>query len=86
MQDKDIILRKTISKIVQDLREQQDKNYLAFCDENSIATSTYDNIINATNNTSFYNLSKVIKGLGLNFSQFGEILDSNLPKEFWEEE
>ena len=86
MQDKSKILRKSVSEIVNELRNSQDKEYLKFCDENSIATSTYDNVINGVTNVTFYNLSKFIKGLGISFKEFGELLDKRLPKEFWDEE
>jgi len=86
MQEDNKTLRLAISKTVSELRKLHNKPYLKFCDENSIATSTYDNIINGTSNTTVYNLSKIIKGLGLTFSSFGELLDKNLPQKFWDEE
>ena len=86
MQGKAKILYEAISQVIVEQRKISDKNYLDFCDENSIATSTYDNIINATSKATFYNIAKVVKGLNLNFEQFGKLLDERLPKEFWEEE
>ena len=84
MQDK--ILRETLSKIIDKERKSKNIDYLVFCDENSIATSTYDNLINAKTNITFYNLTKIIKGLGLNYESFGKILDKNLPESFWNED
>ena len=46
--------------------------------------STYDDIVNAKTKASYYNVSKIIKGLGLSFEEFGRLLDKELPENFLE--
>ena len=86
MQDKSVILHRVLGELISRLRKEKGVKYLDFCDENSIATSTYDNIVNGTTKPSFYNIFKIIKALGLNFERFGALLDESLPEKFWEEE
>lgn len=86
MQDKSVILHSVLGKLISQLRKEKGYKYLDFCDENSIATSTYDNIVNGVTKPSFYNIFKIVKALGLNFEEFGVLLDKNLPVGFWEEE
>jgi len=86
MQDKYKILQIALSEVITNLRKDDDTKYLKFCDENSISTSTYDNIKNASTNATLYTVSKFIRGFGLNFEKFGALLDKKLPKEFWEED
>lgn len=86
MQQKSKLLQKAISKVVINLNKQNDTKYLKFCDENSISTSTYDNILNANTNVTVYTLSKIIKGHSLTFEQFGALIDKSIDKEFWEED
>ena len=86
MQDKSKILYESLSKVLTKLRQISGKNYLEFCDENSIATSTYDNMINAKTKATFYNVAKFVRGASLNFQEFGKLLDEQLPETFWEED
>ena len=46
--------------------------------------STYDTVINASAKSSFYNIAKIIKALGLNFEEFGKLLDEELPATYWD--
>ncbi len=82
MQEKSKILHKAISKVITESRLKQGISYTDFCYENEISTSTYDNVINATKQTSFYNIAKIALALNMNFEQFGKLLDKELPKDF----
>lgn len=86
MQDKSVILHRVLGELISYLRKEKGVGYLDFCDENSIATSTYDNIVNGATKPSFYNVFKIIKALGLNFEEFGALLDEKLPAKFWDDE
>jgi len=86
MQDKSKILYKTIGKLVNKIRQEKGIRYIDFCYGNDIPTSTYDYIVNASTQASFYNIARIIKALGLNFEEFGALLDKNLPQEYWNEE
>lgn len=82
MQVNSEILYKTIGKIVTNLRKSQGITYTDFCYGNDIPMSTYDTIVNGSAQASFYNIAKIIKALGLNFKEFGELLDNALPEGF----
>jgi len=86
MQDESKILYKAVAKVVHEQRVKNNRSYTEFCYENDIPMSTYDDIINAKTKASFYNISKLVKALGLNFEEFGKLLDENLPKNFMKEE
>ena len=82
MQDEVTQLYKATSRIISDVRKLKGIKYTEFCYENDIPMSTYDDIINAKRQTSFYNIAKVIRALGLSFEEFGRLLDKELPKGF----
>ena len=48
--------------------------------------STYDVVINASAQSSFYNIAKITKALGLSFKEFGTLLDKELPETYWDNE
>ena len=52
--------------------------------KNEKGNLTFFRIINAKTKASFYNITKIIKGLGLSFEEFGKLLDEELPKDFLE--
>ena len=79
MQEDSKTLYKAISNVIHKVRTNKDIKYTDFCYENDIPMSTYDAIINASTQSSCYSISKVIKALGLNFEQFGALLDKELP-------
>jgi len=82
MQGNSLILYKAISKVIHTTRLSKGIKYTDFCYENDIPMSSYDAIINATNQTTYYNIAKVVKALGLSFEEFGKMLDEELPKNF----
>lgn len=84
MQDDVTQLYKSTSKVICDVKNEKSIKYTELCYENDIPMSTYDNIINAKRKTSFYNIAKVIKALGLTFEEFGKRLDKELPNNFLE--
>ena len=86
MQDDSKILYRAISRVVHKARTDKKIKYTDFCYENDIPMSTYDAIINATTQSSFYNIGKLVKALGLTYKEFGEMLDNELPKNYWDSE
>lgn len=86
MQEDSKILYEAISRVVHKVRTDRNIKYTDFCYENDIPMSTYDAIINASAQSSCYNIAKVIKGLGLNFKEFGTLLDKELPTTYWDNE
>lgn len=86
MQEDSKILYKAISRVIHKARIEKNIRYTDFCYENDIPMSTYDAIINASAQSSYYNVSKVVKALGLNFKEFGALLDEELPPEYWNNE
>ena len=79
MQDDSKILYKTIAKIIKRTRKQKGYKYTLFCYENDIPTTTYDNIVNAKCQATFFNIAKIIKALNFSFEEFGKLLDKELP-------
>lgn len=73
---------KTIGMLISKIRKQKGIKYTDFCYGYDIPTSTYDDIVNGKHKGSFYNIAKVVKALGLNFEEFGRLLDHELPKNF----
>ena len=47
-------------------------------------TNDYRAIINAKNKATFYNIARIIKALGLNFEEFGALLDKELPEDIFD--
>lgn len=86
MQDNKRKLYEAVSHIVDLERKNLGIKYTDFCLGNDIPTSTYDDIINANRQTSFYNIAKVVKALDLSFAEFGELLDKELPENFMKED
>ena len=86
MQNNSKLLYKAISKVINKTRLEKHIKYTDFCYENDIPMSTYDAIINATAQSSFYNISKVIRALDLSFEEFGALLDKELPENFMHED
>ena len=82
MQEDAIVLHKAISKTISLIRKDKGIRYTDLCLGFDIPTSTYDDIISAKRMTSFYNIARVIKALGLSFKEFGELLDNELPENF----
>lgn len=82
MQDDIKTLYKAIAKILYDVKLKKGIKYTDICYGNGIPMSTYDDIINAKTKASYYNIAKIIKGLGLSFEEFGKMLDSELPNDF----
>lgn len=78
------LLYKSVADIFVNCRKQKNIKYTEFCYENDIPVSTYNDIITAKGKASFYKIAKIVKGLNMNFTEFGSLLDAELPKEFWD--
>lgn len=85
MQKDSEILYKAISRVITKARESKGIKYTDFCYGNDIPMSTYDAIINASVQSSYYNISKIVKALGLTYEEFGKLLDKELPKDYYSE-
>lgn len=66
--------------IIKELRQNNPKKYVMFCDESGLPNSTLNNIENGLRSAKLYTVAKIIKALGLNFKDFGEILDDKVPQ------
>ena len=84
MQEEVKQLYTAISRIIVKIKEEKGIKYTELCYENEIPMSTYDDIVNAKTKASYYIVSKIIKGLGLSFEEFGKLLDKELPENFLE--
>ena len=82
MQESAKILYKSIASVIKKARLENELNYTDFCYENDIPMSTYDYILLAKTQASFFNVAKVVKALGLSFEEFGRLLDKELPDDF----
>lgn len=81
MQEKENKFSKLIGRIIKDLRKNNPKKYVLFCDENDIANSTLQNIETGIRSPKLYTICRIVKALGLSFKDFGEILDKKLEKD-----
>ncbi len=84
MQDEAKILYKCIAQILKEERVKKGIKYTDICYENDIPMSTYDDVMGAKYQATFYNIFKIIRGLGMDFEQFGKLLDENLPQSIWD--
>ena len=82
MQEKTEKLYKTVGSLISRLRKEKGIKYTDFCYGYDIPTSTYDDIVNGKHKVSFYNVAKIVNALGLNFEEFGRLLDAELPENF----
>lgn len=80
MQQKEEQFAQILGEIIKKLRQDNPKKYVLFCDENNIPNSTLNNIENGLRSAKLYTVAKIIKALGLNFKDFGEILDDKVPQ------
>lgn len=78
MQERDLILYKTIGKILKAKRKEQGLKFTIFCYENDIAKSSLNLIENGSSQAYFSKIAKVVKSLGMSFEEFGKLLDIEL--------
>lgn len=78
MQDEDLKLYIAIGKILRKARLEKGLKFTIFCYENDISKSTLNNIENATKQTYFSKIAKVINSLDMSFEEFGKLLDDEL--------
>ena len=72
-----------VALVISKVKKDKKIKYTDLCYANDIPQSTFDDIMNAKTKASFFNIAKVIKGLGLNFEEFGKLLDNEFPKDFF---
>lgn len=78
MQEEDLKLYKAVGTVLRKVRKAKNLKFTIFCYENDIAKSTLNNIENGTKQTYFSKIAKIITCLGLNFEEFGRLLDKEL--------
>ena len=78
MQENDIKLYKAIGNVLRKARKEQGLKFTIFSYENDIAKSTLNNIENGSMQTYFSKIANVVLALGLNFEEFGKLLDEEL--------
>ena len=86
MQDKNLILQKAIGRVINKVRKQKDLKFTLFCYENDISKTTLYMIEKGKNKPYVTSLFEIIKALGLTYKEFGELLDNELPKNYWDSE
>ena len=84
MQDKNKILQKAIGRVVSKVRKQNKLKFTIFCYENDISKTTLYMIEKGKNSPYVNTLYEIIKCLGLTYKEFGELLDKELPKSYWD--
>ena len=83
MQDNERKFSEIIGRVIKNLRQNNPKKYVIFCDENCIADSTLNNIESGLRSPKLYTIARIVKALGLSFKEFGEILDKELSDEIF---
>ena len=86
MQDKEKILLKAIGKVIKKVRKEKELKFTIFCYENDISKTTLHMVENGKNKPIITSLAKIIEALGISYSDFGRLLDQELPKEYFEKE
>lgn len=86
MQDKEKIFLEAIGRVVKKVRKEKEIKFTIFCYENDISKTTLHMIENGKNKPVVTSLSKIIEALGLTYSEFGVLLDKELPKEYYEKD
>lgn len=84
MQQESKLLYEILGKLLKEERKRRGIKYTDFCYENDIPMTTYNQIMKAKNQSTFYNVFKIIRALNLNFEEFGKLLDEQLPDSIWE--
>ena len=78
MQENDLKIYKAIGNVLREVRLDKKLKFTIFCYENDIAKSTLNNIENAAAQTYFSKIAQIVLSLGLNFEEFGKLLDKEL--------
>ena len=78
MQDEDLKIYKAIGKVLREARLERGMKFTIFCYENDISKSTLNNIENATKQTYFSKIAKVVSSLDMSYEEFGKLLDREL--------
>ena len=86
MQENAKILYQSVATVIQKTRNRSNLSYTDFCYENDIPMSTYDYILLAKTQASFFNIAKIVKALGMDFEEFGRLLDDELPENYMKNE
>lgn len=67
--------------IIKELRQNNPKKYVMFCDESGLPNSTLNNVERGTRSPKLYTIARIVKALGISFKEFGEIMDNKIPEQ-----
>ena len=84
MQDESKLLYTKVAEIFKEKKLATNQNFTNFCVKNGLASSTYDDILNARTQATFYTIFKVLRANNLKWEDFGRLLDDKLPETIWE--
>lgn len=82
MQDYNKTMQKAIGQVINKERKRRNLKFTIFCYENDISKTTLYMIEQGKNQIYATNLCKIIHSLGMNFEEFGRLLDKELPENF----
>lgn len=86
MQDKNKILQEAIGRVITKVRKQKNLKFTIFCYENDISKTTLYMIEKGKNKPYVTSLFEIIEALGLTYTEFGILLDKELPETYWDNE
>ena len=84
MQDKNKILQEAIGRVITKVRKQKNLKFTIFCYENDISKTTLYMIEKGKNKPYVTSLFEIIEALGLTYTEFGALLDKELPETYWD--
>ncbi len=82
MQENEKIFYSAIGKVIKTRRKLLGYHFTTFCYENDISTTTLGCIENARRKVHLSSIFQVIEALNLSYSEFIELLEKQLPKNF----
>lgn len=86
MQDEEKILAQTIGRVLKDIRKRNITKYTLFCDENEISSATLDAVEKGKYSPKFYTIFRLSRALGISFHEFVDLLEKELPDNFFEKD
>lgn len=86
MQPDETLLAKKIGSVLVELRESTGKSNNLFCNEYDLPTSTVNNYERGVKSPQVFHLMKIIKAHGITMSEFFEMVEKELPKDFLDPE
>lgn len=82
MQDNEKLLRVTIGKVLVRLRDKTGKSANLFCNEYDLPPTTMNYYERGLKRQFVFQLMKIVKAHGITMSEFFEMVEKELPKDF----